>query len=172
MRRPLTSYDMPGRGMPRPYLYFLPEGGRSLLPVVAVVFHCADNLVVLVPLPCQQDDVARSGEPRRQTDGVPAGFHHDEPLPGKRRRQLIRTVLRNTEGNNPTPDLGHDEVRLFRPGIVGGDDRQLAQVGGNPPHDRALPLVSIATAAEQGDNPGRSYLPKGLEDVLQGVAGV
>src|SRR4029450_1537124 len=90
-------------------------------------------LTLLVPFACDHDDVARLGRLYRVGD----------------RRAAVLDDLRGAV--DARDDLVDDRARVLAARVVGRDDRDVGQLGRDPPHDRALLAVAVAAAAEDAD---------------------
>src|SRR5512133_255934 len=66
-------------------------------------------------------------------------------------------------------NLGDDRVGILAPWVVGGDDRNIGALGGDPAHDRPLPPVAVAAAAEYADDTVGRDLARRAQDVLERV---
>ena len=116
----------------------------------------ADDLVGLVALAGQDDDVLRLGVVQGVADGLHPVLHH---RPG------------GGGALQPRQDLPDDVSGDLGAGVVGGDDDEVRQPGGNAPHLGALAPVPVAAAAEQEHHPALGEAPDRGEDVLDGVGG-
>ena len=69
-------------------------------------------------------------------------------------------------------DLVDDLIRILRSRVVGRDDDEIAQPGGDRAHERPLRAIAIAAASEHRDHPAGCERPRRLQQVLQRVVGV
>src|SRR5215469_4788756 len=95
------------------------------------------NLVVLVPLSCQQHDVSRARLFDRQPNGFRA-VRFDHVLP--------------TGPLHSHHNVTDDFQRVFLARIVAGQNRKVAKTSGNLSHDRPFGPVARPAAAEYRDD--------------------
>ena len=69
-------------------------------------------------------------------------------------------------------DLGGDRAGLLGARIVGGDDRPVGELGGDPAHHRPLLAVPVAARAEDDDQPPVAEAAGGAQHVLERVGRV
>src|SRR6185437_5060467 len=69
-------------------------------------------------------------------------------------------------------DLGDDRFGLLAARIVGGDDRDVGELGRDPAHQRALAAVAVAAAAEDADHAALRQVARRAEDVLERIGRV
>src|ERR1700674_4508589 len=106
----------------------------DLLDVGERQLAIADDLLALVSLAGHQHRPAGSGGGERGADRLATVGH--QPVAGVAAR--LHSLL----------DRGHDRQRVLAARVVGGDDRQVGQLAGGPPHRRALARIAFAAAAE------------------------
>ena len=99
-----------------------------------------------------------------------AGDHDDVPGLRDRNRALdrggaIRLDLDARPGAGQ--DLGDDRVGILAAWVVGCDDRDIGELGGDPAHDRPLPPVAVAAAAEHAHDAVGRDLARRVQDVLE-----
>ena len=65
-------------------------------------------------------------------------------------------------------DLVDDRLRILAARVVGGDDRDVGELGREPPHQRPLAAVAVAAGADDADHAAaRCELARGAQDVLE-----
>src|SRR5207245_7303242 len=69
-------------------------------------------------------------------------------------------------------DLVDDPLRPLRPWVVGGHPDAVRETGGDAAHDRALPAITVAAAAEDHAQPSPGELARRGQHALEGVGGV
>ena len=97
----------------------------------------ADDLVVLVPLPCDKHDVPAPGTVDCRGDSL-AAVHYQPVL----RLSLLKAGF----------DLREDLLRIFTPRVIRGSKHKIAQARGDVPHYRAFGLVPVSPASENSDD--------------------
>src|SRR5207247_3241212 len=117
-----------------------PEPSQGLAGDFSVIEgNCSvpELLTLLVPLARDHDDVVRLGGLDRVCD----------------RGTAVPDDLR------VAVDAGHDLVDdragILAARVVGGHDRDVRELGGDPAHDRALLAVAVTAAAEDADQSAR-----------------
>ena len=69
-------------------------------------------------------------------------------------------------------DIGDNGLGIFRPGIIRGDHHHIGQVLGDGPHNGPFGFIPVSPAAKQTDETSGGKVPRGGQDVLQGVGAV
>jgi hypothetical protein len=121
---------------------------------VSVITSVPELLALLVSLAGDDDDVARLGCLDRVRDC----------------RAPVLDDLRVAV--DARKDLVDDGAGVLAARVVGRDDWDIGELGGDPAHDRALLAVAVATAAEDADQAARCELARGREHVLERVGRV
>ena len=68
---------------------------------------------------------------------------------------------------NTLKDLIDNRCGIFGPRIIRSNNRQIAQLRGNTPHQRALCVVTVTAATEYAYDSVRHHCPQGIDDVFQ-----
>ena len=124
------------------------------LAVVERGDDAADVLPLLVPLPGDHDDVPVAGQRHRAGDrAAPIGVDLDvEP--------------------GALEDVLDDRERLLRARVVGGDDRDVRELGCDLAHQRPLPAIAVAAGAEDDDHPPCAEVARGARAPCASESGV
>ena len=67
---------------------------------------------------------------------------------------------------HPGDDRIDDGHRVFRSGIVRGDDAEVRKLGADSSHDGPFEGVPVAAAAKDGDDPSLAEPAHSFEDIL------
>ena len=136
-----------------------PAGCCGFLPVIKMLLGCADNLIIFVPLACQQNYIATICKADCQPYRLMAVFNNHKSPVREAASKFIAPVGANTERLYSRYYLREDTLRIFCSRVVRSDDRQIAHVGGDTAHDWALAVVAITATAEEGNYPaGGNFL--------------
>ena len=111
----------------------------------------ADFLIGFVSLAAKNDHVVLFRVRQRPFDGLHSVFDH---------HVRVRPLL------HPGDDRVDDGHRVFRSGIVRGDDAEIGKFCADPSHNGPLEGVAVSAAAKDGDDPSLTKPAHGFEDIL------
>jgi hypothetical protein len=147
----------------------IPEGIRSLFPVIEVQLFGADQLIFFMPFTGEQDNITRFGHTYRQPDGFSTGSDRDVTLFREPAGKFFFRVLPQPERQDAGFNFSQNHQWIFGARIIRSYYCQITVAPGYFTHKRPFPPITISTAAEYGYYPAFGYLKQGLEHVFKRI---
>ena len=135
------------------------EGTGDFLTVVEMILDVTDYLTCLMSFSGQEDNIAGGSDGGSTVDSLTTVDDSLGTCTGF--------------GIEAFEHVGENGFRLFKAGIIGGEDQHIGALGSRAGHEGALAVVAVATCAAYSDDTGISgNLAYSVEHIDEGIGSV